>query len=212
MKDLTLVQEYLICQMNKKGKFNTLDVTANIALVVASVIELLQNDIITIEDKEVIIKSELTEQFSYLKTVYDFINISKTSKLKKIVCDMCFVNKLMNELFEDIKLTLHNEDCLIEKVSSTLFKNKIIFAAKETCVESIIQKIRAEILEDGEIDDNTSVLVSILGQTDKIKDYFSQYESDTLKKRIKELKNNEKYKSTWDIIEYVEFLFVVVVT
>jgi hypothetical protein len=55
----------------------------------------------------------------------------------------------------------------------------------------IIERIRAELLEEGSVDEQTVALSFLLKETKMLKEYFSNYERDQLKKRLKELKDNE---------------------
>lgn len=60
--------------------------------------------------------------------------------------------------------------------------------------ENIVQKIRAELLENGEICEETVFLSYLLKKVNLLKHYFSKYESEKLKKTINSLKNEECYK------------------
>ncbi|MPQ33927.1 hypothetical protein E4V42_21235 [Clostridium estertheticum] len=60
--------------------------------------------------------------------------------------------------------------------------------------ENIVQKIRAELLEDGNIYEGTVFLSFLLKKVNLLKKYFSKYESEDLNKTINRLKNEECYK------------------
>ena len=57
----------------------------------------------------------------------------------------------------------------------------------------IVEKIRAELLEDGKLEEHTIALVLFLNSKNMLKDYFSDFEHKTLKQRVATLHNEEIY-------------------
>ena len=57
-------------------------------------------------------------------------------------------------------------------------------------MDHIVQNIRAELLEDGEISEDIIVLTALLNKSQDLQRYFSSYEKQVLKKRLTEIKEN----------------------
>ncbi len=55
---------------------------------------------------------------------------------------------------------------------------------KKDIITGIIEKIRAELLEDGEISEDVIVLTALMDKVGNLKDYFSKHEQKELKNRI----------------------------
>ena len=207
MKDLTLTQDFLLCQINRKGKLDgKLNVMPNFALGIATLYELYLNDNISLT-KEIEIKKEPNKELKHLVLIYDFIKKQKKLELKSVVQKICFDDKLMKLIFNNCKEQLLTDDYLEEvEVKGFLNTSKITTIPKAESTDFVIQKIRAEVLEYGEISDNTITLIALLEQTKKLQDYFSKYELDALKSRIKVLKTDEQYKFIFNTIEEIESL------
>ena len=209
MRDLTLTQEYLLCAMNKKGKIGFGE--QDIGLVVSSLIELIHGEFVKIEDERMIIAKDLTSDYIHLSSVYEFITNNKPMKIKTAGEKLWFTSKNVKILLSDVKNSLMDNDCLTEKEAKTMFQHRTEIVVKENCVDAVIQKIRAEMLEDVEIDENTIALISLFHKTGILKNYFSKYEADQLKEKLKQIKREPKYKLIAEIIDHVEALFVAVI-
>lgn len=72
--------------------------------------------------------------------------------------------------------------------------------------------IRAELLEDGQVSDEIVALVSLLEKSGQIKKYFSKYERDQLKIRLKEIQNSDANKLVKVMVDCINTLFVVVMS
>lgn len=210
MENLTLTQEFLLCEMNKKGKLNCFTPTPNCALIVSILFELEQNNCISL-GKEIILKSPPTKELRYLVDVYEFIRIQKNQKLNSIIEKICLSlnDKFIKQVFNHCKESLIEKGCIAENTNKSMIKfSKTNNVAKTECQEYIIQKIRSEVLEKGEISEKTGALISLLKKTGKLKGYFSKYEKNTLNTRINELKSSKQYKFIFTTIDDLETLYV----
>ena len=209
MKDLTLTQEFSLCQMNKKGKLvGKITTMPNFALVTAALYELYLNDSISLT-KEIEIKKAPNKDLKHLVVLYDFIKSQKKLQFRSVVQKICFNDKLIKLIFHNCKEQLLTEDFLEEvTVKGFLNTSKIVTVSKTGSTDFVIQKIRAEVLEDGEISENTIPLIALLVKTKKLEDYFSKYELDALKIRIEVLKTDEQYKLMFNTIKEMEALHV----
>lgn len=88
--------------------------------------------------------------------------------------------------------------------------DKVKYVPNQTKVTSIIEKIRAEFLEEGVISDDTIILSALLDRSGIIKNYFSKVETAKLKERLEEIKNNESYTMIKKILDDIVAVIVVV--
>ncbi len=79
-------------------------------------------------------------------------------------------------------------------------------------VQRVVDKIRAEFLEDGALSEDVVVLTALLQESGLLKQYFSKYETDTLKVRLQEVKQNEAYAIVAKMIDDIELMMAVVAT
>lgn len=68
--------------------------------------------------------------------------------------------------------------------------------------DRVVQGIRAEVLEEGPVSIETSVLVLLLEASKQLKYYFSEYERDEMQTRIKRLQAEQN--AEWKVIEQIK--------
>ena len=209
MKNLSYTQEYYLCAVNDKGELKTDAIHG--ALFAGAVFELLENDHIEyVGDKQerVVTAKPLDNAFAYLKPLYDFIATQKKPLERTSITDFVFNSKYRNELISTIGSSLVTLGYATELPSQGIIKNKTRYAPKADTEKPIIEKIRAEILEDGNMTDETFYLIVLLTHSNAIHDYFSKVESDVLKKRLEEVRNSDTFAVTREVFESVMAAFV----
>lgn len=212
MENLTLTQEFLLCEMNKSGKLNCFTPTPNCALIVSILYELEQNNCISL-GKEIQLKSAPCGELRYLVDVYEFIGMQKNQKLNSIIEKICLSlnDKFIKQVLNHCKDSLIDRGCILETTNKNIIKfSKTNNVAKIEYQEYIIQKIRSEVLGEGNISVNTGALILLLNKTGKLKEYFSRHEKNLLKTCVKELKTNNQYGFIFTTIEELESSYVAV--
>lgn len=215
MKDLSVSQSYLICALNKYGKLPSLSLESPVCLLAGGLIDLIfAKCIIVGEDNKLYVINDLTEEHQYLNSLYTFIKNSKPLKIEKLASEYTFTfsDKHIKLLIKDIGASLvslgyatANNVGLLRKTACFIPNTKII--------DNIIQNIRAELLENGAVSDNTIALVSLMDKDKQIKKYFSTYEKDELKLRLKQIKDSDSNKLVKKMIDYIEMMvFAVIVS
>ena len=144
---------------------------------------------------------------SYLKPLYNVINQGKPVKADKVMeaYVASFSNKKLNELLEELTNELKVAG-VIETVKAGLLGNKEKYTPKKEVVTNIIEKIRAELLEDGEVSDEIIALTALLDNAGQLKDYFSKYEQKELKEKLNEIRTSDAGKTAKEAIEYIDAL------
>ena len=207
MRDLSIAQEYMICTVNEKGAIAGYNQKAVACLVVSGLLEMQLAKCISINDKKLNVCAELPEDMAYLKPLYNVINQGKPIKVAKAVesYTVAFTNKKLYEL-EDALMESLKEASVVEPVKAGVLGNKESYAPKKDIVTGIIEKIRAELLEDGEISEDIIALTALMDKTGNLKDYFSKYEQKELKNKIETIKKSEAGTLAKEMIEHIEAL------
>ena len=94
------------------------------------------------------------------------------------------------------------------KEKGGFMNGKTLYIPNEADVDHIVQNIRAELLEDGEISEDIVVLTALLNKSQDLQRYFSSYEKQALKKRLAEIKENPQNELIHKATEYIDTLFL----
>ena len=213
MSALTLTQQYLIGAVNDKGKISTFEQNKMIGLILAAVLELEQIGAIAIEEKKATALTAPGPERAYLMPVYDYIREEAPVKIDKVVDAfyMSFTGKRFTALFDAVMDTLRQAK-LTEEVRGGLFGNKESLAPKDKVVAGVIGHIRAELLDDDPVDEETAVVAMLLDKSDALKAHFDRDERKAMKARLQELAASPEGKlvaAAIQRIEGYEMLFMV---
>lgn len=213
MKDLSITQEYIICTVNEKGALPSYNVKAAACLIVGGLLEMQLANCISLNDKKVSVCAELPEHMAYLKPLYNVINQGKPMKVEKAVeaYTITFTNKKLYELVDALMESLKEAD-VVEPVKAGFSGNKVSYVPKKGIVTRIIEKIRAELLEDGEISEDVIALAALMDKAGNLKDYFSKYEQKELRDRIEAIKKSEAGTFTKEMVQHIEALEIDAIT
>lgn len=213
MKEFSISQSYLLCALNENGKLPALSTEIPACLLAGGLIDLILAKSIAIgADKKLSITSELTQENQPLASLYTFLKESKPMKLEGVTSEFLFAfsDKRMKLLIRDIGSSLAAVGSAVVEEGG-LFGKTACFLPNTDDVDAIIQNIRAELLEDGTLSDQIIALVSLMEKSNQIKRYFSKYEKDQLKTRLKEIKDSDSNKLVKEMINYMETLLAVIV-
>ena len=207
MKDLSITQEYMICTVNGNGTLPNYNEKAVACLIVSILLEMQLAKCISLTDKKVSVCAELPEHMAYLQPLYNVINQGKPMKVEKVVENymVTFTNKKLNELVGALIESLKEAD-IVEPVKVGFFGNKDGYVPKKDIVTGIIEKIRAELLEDGEISEDVIALTALMDQAGSLKNYFSKYEQNELKNKIEAIKKSEAGTLAKEMAQHIETL------
>lgn len=212
MKNLSLTQQYLLCVLKKNGKVSSLGMEKILCLSASGVLELLMDEVIAFDGKKITVYCSLPEEKRYLYPVYEVIKKKQPVKFEEIVEYFSFslTSQHSNELVEAIGESLALIGC-VQKEKGGVFGGKNLYIPNETDVDCIVQSIRAELLEDGELSEDVVALTALLNKSGDIQKYFSAYEKKDLKKRLKEIKDNPQNKMIQKVAHYIDSLLVMIV-
>ena len=206
MKDLTITQEYMICALNEKGKMSEmLGVEKIVCFVTSGLLEMKLEGFIVMEKKKVCVISDLPEKLAHLKPLYDYINRYESVKIEKIIEEYTytFTDKRFYELVDSVGKSLAEINMAEEIEKGILGKRKYYIPTKDA-VHYVIDMIRSELLEEGEITEDIVLLTILLAKGKIIKKYFSEYEQKEMKLRLKEILNSADGHMVQEMIDHIE--------
>ena len=216
MKNLSFTQEYFLLAVNGKGELPFLS-SSEIAccLVAGGIMELTRNGyVIQDENKKLTLIKSWDNSLPYLTPIYNVIESFKEAKKVEAVVEpfaLAVKDKQLKELVSTFRTSLIAEDCIIEESEEGLLKDKTRYIPKPELVTQIIEKVRAEFLEEGSIAEDVLCLSVLLVQSNLIKNYFSKVEVMKMKERIKEVRNSDAYVSVKAIFDYMDAVAALII-
>ena len=79
---------------------------------------------------------------------------------------------------------------MMMQVQVGLINKKEEYAPSKEARTAVVEKIRAELLEDGEITEDVVILTALLDKANCLKEYFSKFEQKELKNRMQEIRES----------------------
>jgi hypothetical protein len=193
---LSFTQEYYLCAINDKGNLPVLDTEGAICLLAGGIMELTQQGYIEHDDKKrLIIAKPWDNALPYLKPLYDTVaSFKKPQRIDGVLgAYETSLQEPLPELLSALGTSLVAAGYADELSEQGLLHNKTGYVPKPEARTRIIEKIRAEFLEDGVISDETLCLAALLDGSNLIRRYFSTVEADALKKRLKEVRESDAH-------------------
>ena len=71
---------------------------------------------------------------------------------------------------------------------------------------SVIEKIRAELLEDGDVSEDVIALTVLLDKSGQLKEYFSKYEQKELKEKLEVIRKSKAGTTAKELLWYIDSL------
>ena len=79
-------------------------------------------------------------------------------------------------------------------------------------INGVVDLVRAELLEEGEITEDVAALVILLDKGKSLKPYFSTFEQKEMKEKIQAIGKTPTGKLVREMVEYVENLISIMAT
>ena len=212
MKDLSIVQKYFVCSVNEKGVFPFVSADERaLCLVAAALLELQMEGGVTVADKKLSAAGSLPAGREYLRPLYDFIREKQPVKLHAVVDAyvLSFSDKRLHALRDAVGASLVEAGAAVPCQAGPLGRQSGYCPTPEA-VRSVVEQMRAELLEAGPVCDDTAVLVVLLERAKCLKQYFSDYERKAIREKIDRIVDSPEGKLVKDMMDYLElFLYVI---
>ncbi|NQX58062.1 GOLPH3/VPS74 family protein [Paenibacillus qinlingensis] len=196
LKNLSIAQEFVLLALDRETNKLKSIFRMHVALysVMACIVELAINGNVTFEKDDTIrITNSASTGEKYLDRILEIITAEKPKKLKAWVSYFYYFKQ--REIYKMVIESLVDKGVLEIVDTEVLF---IVPVKKYTDVahtrNHIVEKIRAELLENGNVDDHTVALVLFLNNKNMLTNYFSDYEQKTLKQKLDMLRKEDIYK------------------
>ena len=204
MRDLTISQEYLICAVNEKGTLFTFNTEKMVCLVAAALLELQLEGCVTVD------KKYITGEKAHLRPLYDYLKGDKPMRTEKLLEEYTYsiTDARLKELMAAIGDSLVGRG-LVEPVQSGLLGRKQGYRPTREAIHSVVDLVRAELLEEGEVTEDVAALVILLDQGKCLKPYFSAFEQKEMQANLQAIAKTPSGKAVRDMVEYVENLIAI---
>ncbi|MDQ0242873.1 hypothetical protein J2S09_000409 [Bacillus fengqiuensis] len=208
--DLTIAEEFslLAWKHNKSpGNFAGKEKTIQLYSIGALFMDLSLQGKIELDDRDAVeIKEGTQTGDEAMDRLLQMIREGKkTKKFKKWMSVFYNGWKKRKYVYEAVTASLVEKDLLEIHVKNTfgLLKRRKA-TVKNDAQDPIVQKIRAELLEEGRVTKETVTLCFLLEKAKMLKHYFSSYEQKQLKSRLKELQKT--HEEEWKTIKRIQQL------
>ena len=207
MKDLSIIQKYLLCAVNEKGILSSLGTEKPVCFVAAGFLELQMEGCLALEGKKAEVTGSLPENRQYLRPLYDFIAEKSPVKIEKIVeaYQIAFTDRRMNELLAAVGSSLAALG-LVEEGKAGLLGTKAAYVPTREAVRSVVEELRSELLEEGPVTEDAAALTVLLDKGKCLKPYFSQFEQKEMRQKLKSLADSPEGQMVKAMVEHVETL------
>lgn len=187
MKHLSIFEQYILCSLYKKGKISSFNKELRGCIIVAGLLDLLQQKNVAIDEKkQLTILSDLNEDKQYLQPIFDYIKENQPLVFEQFAEH--YAVYMTEKWFKEFVLaTLKNleDKAYIFAEPGEVFHKFIYYHPNKELVDSIIKHMRKEILEQAVISEEVNALVSLLDASFALKQFFAPFETDTLKQQLK---------------------------
>ena len=202
---LLLVDEFFLCSLDNAGKMIGKDKTK--VFFIAGVVTLEMEKVINIKsDGDIEILTDLPEELERLKEIYNFVKKSSNKSLGDVYMDYDLMDSYELRYFEDVGdyLTKHLYVETVEGKKGLLKKHANQYPIIRQCVNPIVMRLRAELLDDAEITNDTLMLAYLLYKNEILHTFFSDYEMDDIRKELHRLKEEPTNKDINEVINAIE--------
>ncbi|MDR0880053.1 MAG: GPP34 family phosphoprotein [Clostridioides sp.] len=192
MKHLSYTQKFFLCALKPQGSTALINsYESAICLLAGGLLELLTDGIVCLDEKNrVLINKKLPPEKLYLTAIYEIIEESKSIKIEKLV-DKHYNRRKQDELFESIGMSIVGGGYVTEEIHRGLFRDKIFFTPNGRAVTEVVEDIRIEVLIKEEVPAEIVVLGALLNKSRLLKKYFSKYEVERLRWRLRDVKRSD---------------------
>ena len=172
MMDLSLSQKYALCVLNEKGKIPAFQMEGSACLLAAALLEMQMDG--RIENKKIRICGELADGKEAFRPIYDYLDAPKPRSIDKVTGEflVTFTNKKLNALLDSVCAPLAEQGLVAPEPG--FLGSQTHYIPDTRAVGLVIDGLRAELLEEGEISEDAAMLAVLLERSNLLKTYFRE--------------------------------------
>lgn len=212
MEALSMTQEFVLCALKEDGRIPLLKGTEiTVCLVTSGVWDLVHRHAVRYDEKDnLVCVGALPEQVAYLQPLYAQIQERQPVSVHKLVESYAFAGteKHLHLLIDAVGAELERLHCGKVVRERGLLHEKVRFHPDQAAVQQVVDKVRDEFFGEAALSNNIVAVATLLEESGLLKQYFSHYETDTIRRRLKELENTDEYAFVAGIVDEVEGLFL----
>ena len=197
-------------QVNEKGTLFTFNTEKLVCLVAAALLELQLEGCAAVDKKFITVTGPLPQEMAHLRPLYDYLNTGKPMQTEKLLEEYTYsvTDAHLNELMAAIGDSLVQQG-LMTPVKAGLLGKKQGYLPTREAINAVVDLVRAELLEEGEVTEDVAALVILLEQGKCLKPYFSAFEQKEMRDKLQAISQTPAGKAVRDMVEYVENLIAV---
>lgn len=206
LRNLSIPQEFVLLALDRETNKLKSIFRMHVALytVIACMMELSINGYVTFEDDDTVrISNSAPTGEKYLDRLLEIIATEKPMKLSKWVSYFYYRREIYKMVVESLI-----DKGVLEVENTELFF--VVPVKKYSDIANmrnrIVEKIRAELLENGNVEEHTIALALFLSIKNMLNDYFSDFEQTTLKQKLEILRKEDMYKKIKTVDKALESL------
>ncbi|MGI5888397.1 MAG: GOLPH3/VPS74 family protein [Oscillospiraceae bacterium] len=201
MEELSLTQKYALCAADKKGRlFPNISARTEICLVAAALLDLEDAGAVSLDGDKVRIAGDLPEKLSYLAPVYESCRRADGKRITEAYMELGVRNE--TELWEATGTALAKMG-LAERQKGFLGGNSR-YVPDRKAVQEVAEEMRAELLEDGPVTEDSAALAALLDKSNRLDRYFSDFERKELKDKLKKAEATGMGRSAADTVKLID--------
>lgn len=210
MNRKTITEEYYVLAVDKNGAISSIRSNElNSGLIASGLMDLMMDGVITIEKNKITVVKDLPEGLKHLKSLYTYLT-EKNRTTEKVMGDYVMsMGARMREFIGEIGETLVAEG-LAEKGKGGLFGPKVTYIPVKSYKDQLIEAVKDIVKTEDEFSPRDMAFLCILQETHNLNQYFSKYESQEIKDKLKEIKKNPQNKQLAEMVNYVNSMTTVI--
>lgn len=210
MNRKTITEEYYVLAVDKNGAISSMRSNElNSGLIASGLMDLMMDGVITIEKNKITVVKDLPEGLKHLKSLYTYLT-EKNRTTEKVMGDYVMsMGARMREFIGEIGDTLAAEG-LAEKGKGGLFGPKVTYIPVKSYKDQLIEAVKDIVKTEDEFSPRDMAFLCILQETHNLNQYFSKYESQEIKDKLKEIKKNPQNKQLAEMVNYVNSMTAVI--
>lgn len=205
MTNLTPVEKYTMFVLKNKEKIDSYIQRPFIRGLI--ILDMFLEGYVQINEKNKITATGKEPSISYYSYIwYDLKNINQEINLtdffsgKIVDIKIGSINRFFihENIIDKLSTSLIDKDLVTKTSYKTIFGEKEKLEFKEDCFNELLKLIRADVLESDELSEKDMLLISMLHLSTNLKNIFSKYEMDSVKEKIKKVKQSKLYKTIFE--------------